>query len=113
MAVVAPTILGKVLKLRLHGLTRLAAGIGPTPVSTHILWSYLNLELHPLSRDSPNCFGHWALRDRSYATVVSYPLAQTGEGISECEMVTWFVKVIQSCLWNKRRVIGQGNCFQG
>jgi len=33
----------------------------------------------------------WALR-RSYANVVPFPLAQTGEGIEECELVQWFVK---------------------
>ena len=26
--------------------------------------------------------------------VVTFPLAQTGEGISECELMQWFVKVI-------------------
>ncbi len=25
--------------------------------------------------------------------LVSFPLAQTGEGISECELIQWFVKV--------------------
>jgi hypothetical protein len=30
---------------------------------------------------------------RSYGTLVQFPLAQTGEGISECELVQWFVKV--------------------
>lgn len=32
-------------------------------------------------------------------TVVSFPLAQTGEGISECELMQWFVKVrVSDCL---------------
>ncbi|GFR41858.1 hypothetical protein Agub_g2638 [Astrephomene gubernaculifera] len=30
---------------------------------------------------------------RFYAKLVSFPLAQTGEGISECELVAWAVKV--------------------
>lgn len=30
---------------------------------------------------------------RPFSTVVSFPLAQTGEGISECELVEWFIKV--------------------
>jgi hypothetical protein len=30
---------------------------------------------------------------RGYGTLVQFPLAQTGEGISECELVQWFVKV--------------------
>ena len=30
---------------------------------------------------------------RRNATIVSFPLAQTGEGISECELLQWFVKV--------------------
>lgn len=29
----------------------------------------------------------------SHGSVVSFPLAQTGEGISECELMQWFVKV--------------------
>jgi hypothetical protein len=29
----------------------------------------------------------------SSSSVVSFPLAQTGEGISECELMQWFVKV--------------------
>lgn len=29
----------------------------------------------------------------SQGSVVSFPLAQTGEGISECELMQWFVKV--------------------
>ncbi|MEW5297758.1 MAG: hypothetical protein WDW36_000942 [Sanguina aurantia] len=28
----------------------------------------------------------------SFGTVVSFPLAQTGEGISECELLQWHVK---------------------
>jgi hypothetical protein len=28
-----------------------------------------------------------------WGSVVSFPLAQTGEGISECELMQWFVKV--------------------
>ncbi|GAX77825.1 hypothetical protein CEUSTIGMA_g5268.t1 [Chlamydomonas eustigma] len=31
-----------------------------------------------------------------YGTVVSLPLAQTGEGISECELIQWFVKEVDS-----------------
>lgn len=30
-------------------------------------------------------------------SVVSFPLAQTGEGISECELMQWFVKVGADC----------------
>lgn len=29
--------------------------------------------------------------------VVTFPLAQTGEGISECELMQWFVKVMAPC----------------
>ncbi|GFH30140.1 lipoyl-binding domain-containing protein, partial [Haematococcus lacustris] len=40
----------------------------------------------------------WGLRGvgpgsaRGASSLVSLPLAQTGEGISECELVQWFVK---------------------
>jgi hypothetical protein len=35
----------------------------------------------------------------SQAGIVSFPLAQTGEGISECELMQWFVKVCPSTAW--------------
>ena len=39
-------------------------------------------------------FGATAGSSRGMATsVVPFPLAQTGEGISECELIQWFVKV--------------------
>eukprot|EP00798_Chlamydomonas_sp_ICE-L_P032265 gene32265-16831_t len=31
-------------------------------------------------------------QERGLATLVQFPLAQTGEGISECELMEWFVK---------------------
>lgn len=41
--------------------------------------------------------GHRALHTTPAAagSVVSFPLAQTGEGISECELMQWFVKASQ------------------
>lgn len=38
---------------------------------------------------------------RSFAKLVAFPLAQTGEGISECELVSWSVKVRRLCACGK------------
>lgn len=68
------------------------------------------LHMHPVPQQQQHgCLGslqqgHWlvkhAVSARSFTStagalgsVVSFPLAQTGEGISECELMQWFVKV--------------------
>lgn len=54
---------------------------------------------HPKQHDA-TAWHSSSMRARSMHTsaspcglVVSFPLAQTGEGISECELMQWFVKV--------------------
>lgn len=39
-----------------------------------------------------SCFSSHALLDLPASGIVSIPLAQTGEGIAECELLKWFVK---------------------
>lgn len=39
-------------------------------------------------------FSSDALRDVPVAGMVDVPLAQTGEGIAECELLKWFVQEV-------------------
>lgn len=41
-------------------------------------------------------FGGHAVADLPVGTVVDVPLAQTGEGIAECELLKWFVREVSS-----------------
>lgn len=38
------------------------------------------------------CFSSQALADLSVGSIIDIPLAQTGEGIAECELLKWFVQ---------------------
>lgn len=40
------------------------------------------------------CYSNHALADLPASGMVDVPLAQTGEGIAECELLKWFVKEV-------------------
>lgn len=40
------------------------------------------------------CYSNHALADLPAGGIVDVPLAQTGEGIAECELLKWFVKEV-------------------
>lgn len=42
------------------------------------------------------CYSTQALADLSAGGIVDVPLAQTGEGIAECELLKWFVEEVSS-----------------
>eukprot|EP00879_Flechtneria_rotunda_P008830 GHRR01009250.1.p1 GENE.GHRR01009250.1~~GHRR01009250.1.p1 ORF type:complete len:136 (+),score=13.85 GHRR01009250.1:424-831(+) len=48
--------------------------------------------LQNASLPSHRAFASFCSNAAPWSTVVSFPLAQTGEGISECELMQWFVK---------------------
>ncbi|GAX86358.1 hypothetical protein CEUSTIGMA_g13770.t1 [Chlamydomonas eustigma] len=57
------------------------------------LYNNMNSRETRLKRNGFNRNTCVTLQGRAYyGTVVSLPLAQTGEGISECELIQWFVK---------------------
>lgn len=41
-----------------------------------------------------HCFSSQSLVDLPVDGIVDVPLAQTGEGIAECELLKWFVKEV-------------------
>lgn len=44
------------------------------------------------------CFSTQVLEDSPVGGMVDIPLAQTGEGIAECELLKWFVQEV-SVIW--------------
>lgn len=44
------------------------------------------------------CFSTEAAVDLSTGAIVDVPLAQTGEGIAECELLKWFVQEVSDWL---------------
>jgi hypothetical protein len=59
----------------------------PSRPWTHLQHAGISSSSSQASASSP------AAEESSHAGIVSFPLAQTGEGISECELMQWFVKV--------------------
>lgn len=50
------------------------------------------------------CYSNHALADLPASGIVDVPLAQTGEGIAECELLKWFVKEVSEG-WQLSHVI--------
>lgn len=44
------------------------------------------------------CFSTEVVADLPVAEIVDVPLAQTGEGIAECELLRWFVQEVSHWL---------------
>ncbi|KAL4202831.1 hypothetical protein AMTRI_Chr02g265540 [Amborella trichopoda] len=62
----------------------------PSSVSSHtVLTSFSNVI--QLMRPNAICFSNLACVDLPVGGIVEVPLAQTGEGIAECELLRWFV----------------------
>ena len=61
-------------------------------VSSEDLKRFFYVYLCALKR---RCFSGNAVADLPEEGIVDVPLAQTGEGIAECELLQWFVKEVR------------------
>ena len=52
------------------------------------------LQWNPSYAMKGRCFSSQSLVDLPVDGMVDVPLAQTGEGIAECELLKWFVKEV-------------------
>lgn len=57
-----------------------------------IFFFFSTLQLSVPYTVSRCCYSSHALADIPEGGIVDVPLAQTGEGIAECELLKWFVK---------------------
>ncbi|GAX85491.1 hypothetical protein CEUSTIGMA_g12907.t1 [Chlamydomonas eustigma] len=72
---------------------RIEESVSSSARPSNRLYNNMNSRETSLKRNGFNRNTCVTLQGRAYyGTVVSLPLAQTGEGISECELIQWFVK---------------------